>query len=99
MTGKGVRSLYMAKLGVSKFVRAYNAYNDYARWIERNRCVYNWLKADGPPEKPIGTQNQWREFKSIRRRLQRNFGVLKWFYVALDSEAASIDGKLAALPQ
>ena len=99
MTGKGVRLLYMAKLRVSKFVRAYNAYNDYARWIERNKRVLNWLKADGPPDKPIGTQNQWREFKSIRRRLQRDFGVLKEFYIALDSEAASIYGTLAALPQ
>jgi hypothetical protein len=99
MTGKGVRLLCMAKLRVSKFVRAYNAYNDYARWIERNRRAYNWLKADGPPEKSIGTRHLWREFKSIRRRLQRDFGVLKGFYVALDSEAASIDGKLAALPQ
>jgi hypothetical protein len=89
----------MARLRVSKFVRAYNAYNDYARWIERNRRVYNWLKADGPPEKSIGTQNLWREFKSIRRRLQNDFGVLKAFYVVLDSEAASIDGKLAALSQ
>lgn len=99
MTGKGVRLLTMAKLPVCKFVRAYNAYNDYVRWIERNRRVYNWLRADGPPEKPIGTQNQWREFKSLRRTLQRNFGVLKEFYVALDSDAASIDSKLAALPR
>jgi len=98
MTRKGVRLLHMAKLRVTKFVRAYNAYNDYARWIERNRRVYNWLKADGSPDKPIGTLNQWQEFKSVRRRLQRNFGLLKEFYVALDSEAASIDGKLAALP-
>ena len=89
----------MPKLRVSKFVQAYNACNDYARWIERNRQVYNRLKAGGLPEEPIGTQNQWREYKSVRRRLQRTFGVLKGFYVALDTEAASIEGKLTALPQ
>ena len=89
----------MAKLHVSKFVRAYNAYEDYVRWVERNRRVYNWLKADGPPEKPIGKQNQRREFNNIRRRLQRDFEVLKEFYVAVESQAASIDGKLAALSQ
>jgi hypothetical protein len=89
----------MAKLHVGKFVRAYNTYEDYVRWVERNRRVYHWLKADGPPEKPIGTQNQRREFKSIRRRLRRDFDVLKEFYIALESQAASIDGKLAALHQ
>ena len=78
-------------------MRAYNAYEDYVRWVERNRGVYNWLKANGLPEEPIETQNRRREFKEIRRRLQRDFEVLKEFYVAVESQATSIDGKLAAL--